>query len=199
MKLSGDFVIHADREAVFEYLVDPAFVTDHLPDVELVGVDDDRSFRVQARVGVSNIRGVFDAKCELTAVDQPNSAHYSIKGIGISSRIALDVGFELTNGSDDATTTVMWVGDAIVAGRLASIGTGLIEPIVQHNTQEFVAAIQRGIELAEHGEVISAPAEVVPASFGPGGLTPERAKQLGILVAALLGLILLIRALRRKD
>jgi carbon monoxide dehydrogenase subunit G len=199
MKLSGDFTVNADPAAAYKYLTDPNFIVEHMPDVQLVGIDDEQTFRVQAKVGVSHIRGTFNAKCQLVEAHEPTSAAFTVKGSGVSSKIALDVMFVLAPAGDGATT-VGWTGEAKLAGRLASVGAGLIEPIVQKNTDMFVDAIRRGIEVAEHGEQVVAAGERVaePAAAAPGGLElSDDVKRIGLAVAALVALVLIWRLIRR--
>lgn len=146
MLLEGEFIVKADREKAYGFLIDPEQVSNYLPDVEEVDIQDQTNFTVKAKVGVSYIKGAMVMKLQILDKESPVSAKVVGRGSGLASVVDMTTHFTLEE-TGPGETKVIWSGDIAVGGKLASFGGGgLLERVAKKNLEKFVDGIQRGIE-----------------------------------------------------
>jgi hypothetical protein len=146
MLLEGDFIVKADREKAYGFLVDPEQVGNHLPDVEELDIEDQDNFTVKAKVGVSYIKGSMVMKLQILDKEPPVSAKVVGRGSGLASVVDMTTHFNLEEAGA-GETKINWSGEVAVGGKLASFGGGgLLERVAKKNLEKFVAGIQEGIE-----------------------------------------------------
>jgi uncharacterized protein len=144
MHLEGQFRVTAPQQTVYDFLTDPAKVSQHMPDVKEVEVEDRDHFTVRARVGVSHIKGTMVMKLTITDRQPPTSTTVIGKGSGLASVVDMVTGFTLQ--ADHGETVVNWKGDVTVSGSLASFGPqGLLDRMATKNVETFIAGIQNGL------------------------------------------------------
>jgi carbon monoxide dehydrogenase subunit G len=144
MHLEGQFRVRAAQETVYDFLTDPARVSQHMPDVKEVEVEDRDHFTVKARVGISHIKGTMVMKLTITDRQPPTSTRVIGKGTGLASVVDMVTGFTLQ--SENGETVVNWTGDVTVSGSLASFGPqGLLDRMARKNVETFIEGIRNGI------------------------------------------------------
>ncbi|HYL10291.1 MAG TPA: SRPBCC domain-containing protein [Candidatus Acidoferrales bacterium] len=144
IKLGGEFVVSKKPEEVYAFLVDPKRFCPLLPDYESVAVQDDKSFLVKLRVGISHIRGTASVKLSLAEAVQPKRALYEGQGEVPGGNATLRAGFDLEPAG--AGTKVLWNGQARVLGRIASLAGGMLEPLAKKNLQKLIDALQAALQ-----------------------------------------------------
>ena len=144
MHLDGQFSVNASRSDVYAFLTDPARVSQHMPDVTNVVIDDADHFSVTARVGVSHIKGDVTMKLAIQDRQPPISTTFVGKGTGLAS--AMDMVTSFTLDETDSGTTVRWQGDVTISGKLAAFGPqGLLDRIARKNVDTFIEGIRAGL------------------------------------------------------
>jgi carbon monoxide dehydrogenase subunit G len=144
MHLEGQFRVPAAQDAVYDFLTDPAKVSQHMPDVKEVEVEDRDHFTVTARVGISHIKGTMVMKLTITDRQPPTSTTVIGKGTGLASVVDMVTGFTLQ--SENGETVVNWAGDVTVSGSLASFGPqGLLDRMARKNVETFIEGIRTGL------------------------------------------------------
>jgi carbon monoxide dehydrogenase subunit G len=145
MHLEGQFRVQSSQETVYNFLTDPRKVSQHMPDVKEVEVEDDDHFTVKARVGISHIKGTMVMKLTITDRQPPTSTTVTGKGSGLASVIDMVTGFTLQAG-DAGETIVNWKGDVTVSGSLAAFGPqGLLDRMAKKNVETFIDGIRNGL------------------------------------------------------
>ena len=126
MQFQGTVPIKADRQKVWDLLMDPEKVGTCGPGVERVEVLDATRFKIHAKVGIGLIRATFAIDIERTQEQAPDFA--ILKGTGKAPGSAVDGQAEmrLSDGPDGATV-MDWTADVHIHGKLASVGARLIE------------------------------------------------------------------------
>jgi carbon monoxide dehydrogenase subunit G len=143
ISFGGDFTVAKSREQVFEFLTDAERFCPLLPDFQSMKKEDGDKFMVTLRVGISHIRGDAKVKMKLLEATRPSHAVYEGKGDVAGGTATLRAGFELADA--DGGTKVAWKGQAQIAGRLASLAGGLLEPLAKKNVQQLIDALQAAL------------------------------------------------------
>jgi carbon monoxide dehydrogenase subunit G len=95
MRLEGQFRVQAPQDKVYDFLTDPRQVSQHMPDVREVEIDDDDHFTVKARVGISHIKGTMVMKIDDYESSAADSTTVIGKGTGMASVVDMVTGFTL--------------------------------------------------------------------------------------------------------
>jgi uncharacterized protein len=168
---SGEFSTPRTPDEVYDLLSDATKFGPLLPDFESMTVQDATHFTVKLRVAVGNIRGSAEIKMELSQAVRPTRAQYQGRGVAMGSQISIRTSFDLAPVAEG--TRIAWTGEASIAGKLASLAGGLLEPVSRKNIERLIDGLQRA--LAHPATVIGVvPDEVV----APGELAaPEPAQE----------------------
>jgi carbon monoxide dehydrogenase subunit G len=152
MEMTGEQRIPASQTRVWEALNDPEVLKTCIPGCESIDRISDRDYRVGLTASVGPVRAKFNGKLMLTDIDPPNS--YTIL-------------FELSGGAagfgkgnarvtlvpEDAGTKLSYTAIGQVGGKLAQVGSRLIDGVARKITAEF---FQR------FNETVAGPAPVAP-------------------------------------
>jgi uncharacterized protein len=182
MELQGERLIPADLQRTWEALNDPETLKACIAGCESLERDGDNRFRAVVAVKVGPVSARFNGKVELSNVQPPRSYTISFEGQGGAAGFgkgAADVSLE-TEGD---ATRLRYSATAQVGGRMAQIGSRLIEAAARKLTEDFFTAFEERLRPA-------APAAVVQADPAPAA-APEPARdgemrKLWWLIAALL-------------
>ena len=140
MKLAGSFEVRRSRAEVYAFLTDPARLAPVLPDSRPTDVRAD-GFTVEARVGAGPVRGTMTTRLDLAERAPNERAVYRGQAKGLGSVVDLEAGFSLGDAAGGGTS-VQWMGDARVSGRLASVTAGMLEPLARRNLDRFISAVR---------------------------------------------------------
>jgi hypothetical protein len=171
MNLTGEYRIAAAREKVWEALNDPEILKQCIDGCqELIKVSDTEfSAKVTAKVGP--VKAKFAGKVTLSELDPPNG--YTISGEGQGGVAGFAKGGATVKLTEDAGETVLtYDAKAEVGGKLASVGSRLVEGVAKKQADDFFGKFSEivggGGEAAPAAEQ-SAPAEV---AGDKGGISP---------------------------
>jgi carbon monoxide dehydrogenase subunit G len=138
MKLAGDIIIAAPRQAVFDALRDArlfAACVDGVRDLQEV---DATHYRAVMETKVAYIKFKFDVAVEVTRVDAPHAIEAKIEGTphGIVGRLSAT---SLTTlAEQDDGTRVQYEIEAALTGRLGSLGQPVIRSKAKEMERHFV-------------------------------------------------------------
>ena len=126
MRFEGSVPIHASRERVWAFVIDPQQVGSCGPGVEKIEVVDATHFKATAKVGIGFISARFVVDMEFSELQPPERALIKAHGQAPGSAVDATAEMRLSDGPD-GTTVMDWGADVNIAGTLASIGARLIE------------------------------------------------------------------------
>ena len=152
MKLSGENRIKATREEVWRALNDPAILKQAIPGCDTLEKIGDTQFKATVTTRIGPVQAKFNGEVELTDLDPPNGYTISGKGSGGvagNARGAAKVRLE----PDGAGTKLIYDVDAQVTGKLAQLGSRLIDSTAKMLAGQF---------FNKFGEIVGKPDE--PAS-----------------------------------
>lgn len=145
LHLEGSLTIHASRDKVWRFVVDPHAVSRCLPDVQRLEVLDDGKFNAVVRVGVSFIKGNFAFDIAMLDLDPPRRARVKAHGGGLGSGVDVDSTIDLSEG-DVKTTALNWQADVVVSGPIATVGARLLSSTVEKKTGELFECMKALLE-----------------------------------------------------
>ena len=190
MDLTGEYKIAAPREAVWKALNDPEILKQAIPGCEEIQKlsDTEMTAKVTARVGP--VKASFAGKVTLSDLDPPNG--YKISGEGQGgvagfARGGADV--RLKPDESGAGTILTYTANAAVGGKLAQIGSRLIEGAAKQTADQFFS------KFAEIVSAGAAPATAAAETAAPMPATappPKRGLSPVVWVSGLIAIIVIL-------
>lgn len=162
MEMTGEQLIPADRQRVWDALNDPEVLKQCIPGCQTLEQTGDNGFEATVQAKVGPVKAKFKGAVTLSNINAPTS--YTISGEGKGGA----AGF--AKGSADVTledapegTLLKYAVDAKVGGKLAQIGSRLIDSSAKKMAgdffQEFSNALGTPAEEAETPVEAAAPAQ----------------------------------------
>ena len=190
MDLTGEYRIPAPREAVWKALNDPEVLKQCIPGCEEIQKlsDTEMTAKVTARVGP--VKASFTGKVTLSDLDPPNG--YKISGEGTGGVAGFARGgaeVHLTPDESGAGTILTYTATAAVGGKLAQIGSRLIEGTSKQMADQFFGKFAEIVTAAAAPAAAAQAAPVpAPAAAPPAGrgLSPV------VWVAGLIAIIIIL-------
>ena len=138
MDLTGEYKIAAPREAVWKALNDPEILKQAIPGCEEIQKlsDTEMTAKVTARVGP--VKASFAGKVTLSDLDPPNGYKISGEGQGGVAGFARGGADVRLKPDESGTGTILtYTATAAVGGKLAQIGSRLIEGAAKQTADQF--------------------------------------------------------------
>jgi carbon monoxide dehydrogenase subunit G len=169
MDMSGEYRIPAARETVWRALNDPEILKQCIPGCETVDKVSNTEFTARVAIAVGPVKAKFNGKVTLADLQPPES--YTISGEGQGGVAGFGKGSATVRLEAEAPTATLlrYTAQASVGGKLAQIGTRLVDATARKLADEFFGrfATLVGAPTAETPAAASAPAAPV------GAVSPE--------------------------
>ena len=206
MDMTGEYRIPAPREQVWAALNDPEILKASLPGCETLERVSDHEFAATVAAKVGPVRAKFNGQVRLSDLNPPESYKISGEGKGGAAGFAKG-GADVRLLEESAGVTVLsYTAKADVGGKLAQLGSRLIDATAKKMADEFFENFRRqvtGPEVAAAPEVVApheaAASEAAPAPFraasaeGLPGLAQNKFVWAAAAVVVLMILVLLFR------
>ncbi len=203
MDLTGEYRIPAPRETVWAALNNAEILKACIPGCEELTKTSDTELVAKVVAKIGPVKAAFGGKVTLSDLDPPNGYTISGEGQGGAAGFAKGGAKVRLEPADGGTATVLhYAADAQIGGKLAQIGSRLVEGTAKKLADEFFAAFAVQAagsapateQPAAHplaGEAVSQPAPIVPSATS-GGLSPVLwITGLVVIVAAILAFVAL--------
>ena len=160
MEQAGDFRIAADRTTVWNALNDPEILKRCIDGCQSMEQTGDSSFATAVKAKIGPVSALFKADLQLADLDPPNSytIHANAKG-GAAGFGKGTAGVQLSD--DGAGTLLTYSVNANVGGKLAQIGSRLIDGAARKMADDFFANFAREVGGSVDEASPAAPAEAV--------------------------------------
>jgi carbon monoxide dehydrogenase subunit G len=136
MEMTGEFRIPAPRQRVWEGLNDPETLKSAIPGCQTIEKLSDTEFTAKVVAQVGPVRANFSGKVTLSDLDPPQS--YMISGEGSGGVAGFAKGSAKVNLAEDGGATVLnYAVQAHVGGKLAQIGSRLIDSVARRMAENF--------------------------------------------------------------
>ena len=158
MDLSGEYRIPAPRERVWAMLNDPDVLRASIPGCEELEQTADNAFSARVTIKVGPVKATFNGAVTLENINAPEGYTISGEGKGGVAGFATG-GADVHLAEDGAETVLTYTANAKVGGKLAQLGSRLIDSTARKLADQFFAKFA---EIAGGG----APKAEVPVEEG---------------------------------
>jgi carbon monoxide dehydrogenase subunit G len=155
VKVEGTKTFEAPRETVWEVLNDPARMAKTMPGVQGFEVQDDKHWKANVVIplGLGGLK--MSINFEKTEERKPDYARLHAKGTGVGAMLSMDTQFELSESG--GATEMKWQADVHLLGQVGSMGQRVLQPIVNQQVQNVLAALDAQVlEAANSSESVAA-------------------------------------------
>jgi hypothetical protein len=191
MDMTGEYRIPASREEVWDALNDPETLKSCIAGCQELDKTSDTEFTARVKTKVGPVSATFTGKVQLSDIDPPNG--YTISGEGTGGVAGFAKGGATVKLAEDGDATILtYEANATVGGKLAQIGSRLIDSTARKMANDFFGAfaVAVGGEAEAARAAAPAAAETAPADASGGGLSP--AVWIGGLIAIVVIVLVIV-------
>jgi carbon monoxide dehydrogenase subunit G len=136
MEMTGEQFIALPQARVWEGLNDPEVLKASIPGCESIERVSDTEYRVALTAAVGPVKARFNGKLLLADVDPPTSYRLAFEGSGGAAGFGKG-GAQVRLSPDGAGTKLAYTATAQVGGKLAQVGSRLIDGVAKKMADEF--------------------------------------------------------------
>lgn len=136
MKLTGEKILPLPQEQVWSALNNPDILRQSIPGCESLEKRSDNSYQATVTTKIGPVQAKFNGTVNITDIDAPNGYTLSGQGSGGTAGSAkgqATVRLEAAEGG----TRLSWDADAQISGKLAQIGSRLVESSANMMANQF--------------------------------------------------------------
>lgn len=172
--MSAEQFIAASQQATWDALNDPEVLKACIPGCEAIDKTSDTEFALALLAVVGPVKARFKGRLTLGDLDPPT--HYVLSFEGSGGAAGFGKGSAtVTLAPDAAGTRLSWVAKAQVGGKLAQVGSRLIDGVAKKMAQDFFNRFNaRFAPVPAEGAATAAP--IAPAPIEPVAPTADSAR-----------------------
>ena len=166
MKMNGEFRVPTDRETVWRALNDPEVLKECLPGCQEIEKTSDTEMSATLVIKVGPVKATFKGGVTFSDIDPPNG--YTLSGQGQGGTAGFASGeAKVRLVEEDGATVLQYECDAKVGGKLAQIGSRLIDSTSKKLAKQFFDSLAEKLGGGEEAETAAGPAEETEAASAP--------------------------------
>jgi carbon monoxide dehydrogenase subunit G len=187
MEMTSTRAVPAPVDTVWAALNDPEMLKGCIPGCETIAPDGENAYRIVLAARVGPVAAKFNGRMQLADVDPPRGYTLSFDGQGGAAGFAKgEAKVALAPTGDGATTDLSYTVKAQVGGKIAQLGSRLVDGAAQKLADDFF------------GRFSDAVAAQVGAAPEPAPIKPERNWVRWVAIAIIVGLIVYLFARMAK-
>jgi uncharacterized protein len=163
MELKGERLIPASVDTTWRALNDPAILRDCIAGCESIERTGEDAYEALVAVKVGPVSARFKGKLQMTNIKPPESytIHFEGQGgVAGHGKGSADVAL----AAEGVQTRLRYEARAQVGGKMAQVGSRLIDAAAGKLTEDFFSAFEARLKPAEAGEQAAAPAAPTTAA-----------------------------------
>jgi carbon monoxide dehydrogenase subunit G len=176
MDMTGEHWINAPRQAVWLALNDPEVLKQSIAGCEALAKTSDTEFQAQVTAKVGPVKAKFSGKVTLSELDPPNGYTITGEGSGGAAGFAKGGAKVRLEDAENSGTLLKYEVHAQIGGKLAQIGSRLVDGAARKMADEFFSTFAATVEAQSGAAPIAAAAE---APMAPAAVPPVEAAGTG--------------------
>ena len=164
MEISGEQRIPLAQQRVWEALNDPEILKACIPGCESIERVSDSEYKVAMTAAIGPVKAKFSGKLLLSDIIPPNSYSLAFEGSGGAAGFGKGSA-KVSLAPEGGGTLLTYKATASVGGKLAQIGSRLIDGVAKKMSDDFFARFNRTVAPAT--EPVSQTNAVQPPANGP--------------------------------
>jgi len=160
MEMTGEQLIPVSQDKVWRGLNDPEMLKACIVGCESIEKVSDNEYKVSIVAAVGPVKAKFAGKLLLSDLNPPNSYSLSFEGSGGAAGFGKG-GAQVALKTEGSGTRLSYTAKASVGGKLAQVGSRLIDGVAKKMADDFFAAFNEKLAGAS-----SAPADEVTVPVG---------------------------------
>ncbi|MEX2425504.1 MAG: carbon monoxide dehydrogenase subunit G [Thermomicrobiaceae bacterium] len=145
MKISGSYTVNAERQDVWNRLLDPDSLSNCLPGVERLDKTAENEYDMAMNVGVGMIRGTYEGKVRITEINEPTDYKMYVEGSGRPGFVKGTGKIDLAE-SVDGKTEITYEGDVEVGGPVGSVAQRMMGSVSKRMIDQFFSCVEEQIK-----------------------------------------------------
>ncbi len=188
VEFSGEYRIPARQQQVWDALNDPAVLQACIVGCKQLEKTSDTEFVATVAAKVGPVSATFKGNVVLSDLDAPNGYTLTGQGQGGAAGFA-KMAAQVALTQDQNETVLKYTAKAEIGGKLASVGSRLVQAVAKKNADDFFAAFARhlggtGVKAEVIPSAAPAPSAPVSAAAAPTAAPPRLFSSLGAPVPA---------------
>ena len=140
MEMQSSRSVPAPVPTVWAALNDPAVLKDCIPGCETIEPDGENAYRIAMAARIGPVAAKFSGRMQLADIDPPTGYTLSFEGQGGAAGFAKgNAKVGLAPAENGAATTLSYTVNAQVGGKIAQIGSRLVDGAAQKLADDFFA------------------------------------------------------------
>ena len=174
MKISGENVLNAPVERVWDSLLDPQVLVSTIPGCESLAATGENSYAMTVTAGVAAIKGTYNGVCQLSDLDPHSSLVMRLSGAGSPGTIDATVQVRFIESGAGATT-IAYDADAIVGGMVGGVGQRMLTSVSKRMAGEFFDNVGKVISGVADPSLVDPVSPGTPPAVGQVFTAPPKA------------------------
>ena len=166
MEMTGEQLIPLPQAEVWRGLIDPEVLKASIPGCESIEKLSDTDYKVALTAAIGPVKAKFTGKLVLSEINPPTSYSLAFEGSGGAAGFSKGSA-KVSLSAEGSNTRLAYSTKASVGGKLAQVGSRLIDGVAAKLAEDFFARFNE--TLAPRAAAAPAAAEVAPP---PPGFNP---------------------------
>ncbi|MGX7705092.1 CoxG family protein [Methylobacterium sp. Gmos1] len=146
MTMTGEVVLPADQQTVWEKLNDPEVLKRCIPGCETLEKVGDNELQASAKIAVGPVKATFKGKVTLTDIDPPNGYRITGEGQGGVAGFAKGGAVVRLEPAEGGQTKMTYDVEASVGGKIAQLGGRLINGVAKKYADNFFDTFAKEVQ-----------------------------------------------------
>lgn len=168
MDMTGEQLIALPQAEVWRGLIDPEVLKASIPGCEAIERVAENEYKVELTAAIGPVKAKFKGKLVLSDIKEPNSYSLAFEGSGGAAGFAKGAA-QVSLSPEGRGTRMRYSAKANIGGKLAQVGSRLIDGVAAKTADDFFANFKR--TLAPQAAAAEAVAAIKEAPVH-GGINP---------------------------
>lgn len=188
MDIAGEQLILLPQSKVWDALNDPQILKACIPGCESITQVADNQYAIMMTAAVGPVKAKFTGSLALSDIDPPSSYSLAFTGSGGAAGFGKG-GARVALSREGNGTKLVYTATAQVGGKLAQVGSRLIDGVAKKMAEEFFARFKAALPAASETTPLAATADAETHPKGGFVFTPLRVF-LMVLAASLVAMVI---------